>query len=203
MLMLLTALAFAQQPPAAAPGPEPSPTRTERPKFGVGFVYDLGFVPSDVSIGWAGQAYVEVGAAVGFSCFGGRGIAIAGTDDVLFGVEGTYCRALSYRVDAASRSVGFFGGYRQELEDGRYAGFQIGVGYSGGVVIDPDITWEGMYVRPRGSVMMERGPLGFDVGPFIQIPIFFTQKVEGGSEGAGMLTRIGVELTVYAGRFGN
>lgn len=203
MLVLLASLALAQQPPpppTPAPAAEPADA-TGRPKIGVGFTYDLGFVPTDLTIGWAGQLFVAVGSVVGFSCFGGRAVLIPGSDDVVVGLEGTYCRTLSYQIDADSRSTGLFVGTRRKVDDGQYVSVQLGMGYSGGVVQDGNARWDGMYVRPRAAMTIERGPLAVDVGPFIQLPIFFTQRVEGDSIGTGMLTRIGLELTVYGGRF--
>ena len=190
MFWFLSSLALAQ------------PVSSEKAKFGIGVQTDLGFVPSGFTVGWAGTLYVAVGGAVGFSCYGGRAVLIPPSDTAIIGYEGTYCRDLSWQVDADEGSTGFFAGARRKLAPGRYAGFQLGVGYAAGSIDDVDATWDGMYIRPRGSTTVERGPLAIDVGPFIQLPILFTQRVDGDAIGAGMLTRIGIEISVYAGRFG-
>jgi hypothetical protein len=208
MVLLLTSfLAFAQPspPPSAPPSTAPSASTSSagHAKLGVGIAYDLGIVPLDVSIGWAGQLFVAVSDLIGFSCFGGRAVMVPASDDVMFGLESTYCRDISFRVDAAARSAGFFVGVRQKMDEGQYGSFQLDIGYSGGSSPDNNATWEGMYVRPRGGVIIERGPLAFEAGPFLQLPILFTQKVDGDRVGAGMLVRVGVEVSVYVGRFGN
>lgn len=188
--MLLSSLALAQ------------PASSGKAKIGIGFTSDLGFVPAGLTVGWADAVYVAVGGGVGFSCYGGRAILVAPTDTALFGYEGTYCRDLSWQVDAESGSTGLFVGVRRELAPGRYAGFQFGLGYSAGTIDNVGATWDGLYIRPRGSTTIERGPISIDIGPFIQLPILFTQRVNGEAVGAGMLTRLGIEFTIYAGRFG-
>lgn len=201
MLVYLASLALAQQPLPQSPAVPLVDASDSRPKFGVGVTYDLGLVPGALTIGWAGQAYIAVGSVAGFSCFGGRAVFVPGSDTVVVGLDGTYCRSLSFQLDADSRSMGVFFGTRRRVDEGQYASVQLGVGYSGGSVKSANARWDGMYIRPRASVTMERGPLAVEVGPFLQLPILFTQRVEGDEIGAGMLTRLGIELTVYAGRF--
>ncbi len=197
MLLVLSSLALAQsvqtvQPPSAG-----------KAKLGIGVQADLGFVPSGLTIGWAGTLFVGVEGGVGFSCYGGRAIVVTPSDAAVFGYEGTYCRDLSWQVNAESGSTGLFVGARRKLAPGRYAGFQLGLGYSAGTIEDLDATWDGFYIRPRGSASIEQGPVALDVGPFIQLPILFTQRVEGEGIGPGMLTRIGLEFSIYVGRFGS
>lgn len=200
VLLLLSLMAHAADP-ASTPSSVTAAEDRSRPTFGLGVTYDLGIVPSGLTIGWAGAPYVGVTSVLGFSCVGGKAMFSPADSPAMVGVEGTWCGALTWTVDAESSSVGGYVGVRSPAGAGRYGTVQFGMGYSGGRVDEGDVSWEGMYIRPRATVMVERGLLAFEVGPFIQLPILFTQRVEGELRGPGMLTRIGIELSVMLGRF--
>jgi len=165
-------------------------------ELGVGVSGDLGVFIRGLTVGTGG---IGAYGSTGIGGVGGK-LFFKADAGLRVGVSGAVDWDLSRYYDAQLWWVGGDFAIERPIGEGRFAGGGVGIGYGQADESIYDYFQDYLYFRTHSTVRQVVGPLGLEVGVYVQLPIVLSQSLRGQPVNLGWIPWMGAEVTIYFNR---